>query len=466
MKHKIIRLIIILFILGIAGTGFWYFRQQPERWTQLKLRLGLISQDELSGVYTASGYIEADEVQVAAELKGRIARLVADEGDFVKAGQVLVDLDTALLDAQVHQAQAKIAVARAQLAKIEVGVRAEEIARAEAAVKQAEAKAAAAHLLWQDAIALRDHPQELDLQIDAAQTNLKVAQLRIEQAIPFKEAAVAMSELRQQNWEITQEGLDVSFFHPVTGKKISLHREFPEGAKQQSSVDWNLATADEWQKWVDLNSAQTAKTDAETILADLWQLKNDPQAAQVKVAQAQTAYQTALAEVAVAQAKLDILAAGAREEQIEIAQAQVKQAEAALVALQVQRDQHTLTAPLDGWVSKRTAHQGEMANPGASLLTLADLNHLTLTVYVSEPMVGQVALGQTVEVYVDTFPGQPFKGQIIFISPEAEFTPKNVQTKEERVNTVFAVKIRLEDQNQQLKPGMPADVVLSGGPKL
>ncbi len=461
MKHKLIRLVIILLILSAAGAAFWYFKQQPERWSQLQARLGLLRPNALNGAYSASGFIEADEVQVAAEIKGRIARLTADEGDFVPIGQPLVELDTALLDAQVRQAEAKIATAKAQLAKIEAGVRAEEIARAEAAIKQAEAKAEAARLLWQDALTLRNNPQELELQLDAAQTTLKLAELRIEQAIPFKDAAVELSELRQQNWDTIQTGLDVSFFHPVTGKKIDVHYEFPEGSKQQSSMDWNLATTDEWKTWVDLNSAQTAKADTETMLNDLVRLKNDPQAAQLKVTQTEAAYQTALAEIEVAKAKLSILQAGARQEQIEIAKAQVKQAEAALTALQVQRDQHTLTAPLNGWVSQRTAHEGEMAVPGASLLTLADLSQLTLTVYVSEPMIGQLNLGQTVEVYVDAFPGEAFTGQITYISPEAEFTPKTVQTKEERVNTVFAVKIKLEDQSQRLKPGMPADAILS-----
>jgi HlyD family secretion protein len=75
-------------------------------------------------------------------------------------------------------------------------------------------------------------------------------------------------------------------------------------------------------------------------------------------------------------------------------------------------------------------------------------------------------VGQQVEVFVDTFPGEPFMGEIIFINDEAEFTPKNVQSKEERVNTVFAIKIRLEDETQRLKPGMPADVILAAGPEL
>lgn len=488
MKHKLIRLIIIAVILSAAGGGYWYLRQQrPEVLAQAQARLGLTGSTEASGDDSVSGFIEAEEVNVAAEIKGRITRLAVEEGDLAQAGQTLVELDPALIEAQIRQAQAKVATAKAQLAKIEAGVRPEEIAKAEAAVKQAQAGAEAARILWQDAMTLRDHPQELDIQIEAARTNLALAQLRVQQAIPGKEAAVLLNELQAQQVQDIERGRNIHIEVPANPRGFSLpsnvelleelkgvapgddiraHVEFPEGIKQQASVNWNLASADEWEKWVNLNSAQTAYVDAQTTLNDLLTLRNDPQAAQVKVAQTEAAYQTALAQVGVAQAQLDLLRAGARQEQIAVAEAAVKQAEAGLTVLQVQRDQHNLIAPLTGWVVEQPAHEGEMSTPGITLLTLADLNQMTLTVYVPEPKIGLVAVGQQVEVAVDAFPGEFFKGRIIFINNEAEFTPKNVQSKEERVNTVFAVKIRLEDEAQRLKPGMPADVILAPGPEL
>lgn len=488
MKHKLIRFIIILVILSAVGGGYWYLRQQhPAELAQVQTQLGLSSTADAGNGYSVSGFIEAEEVNVAAEIKGRIIRLAVEEGDLVQAGQTLVELDPALLEAQMQQAQAKVATAKAQLAKIEAGVRPEEIAKAEAAVKQAEAGAEAAHMLWQDAITLRDHPQELDIQIEAAQTALQLAELRVEQAVPLKNAAVAINDLQAQQVKIIEEGKNFHFKlpphfnekmlppnvdlnedidHAAPGDDIRAHAELPEGTKQQASVNWNLASADEWEKWVNLNSAQTAYADAQATMNDLLTLRNDPQAAQVKVAQAEAAYQTAVAQVKVAQAQLDILRAGARQEQITVADAAVKQAEAGLTALQVQRNQHTLVAPLTGWVVEQPAHEGEMSTPGVTLLTLADLNQMTLTIYVPETRIGQVALGQQVKVLVDAFPGESFKGHIIFINNEAEFTPKNVQSKEERVNTVFAVKIKLEDETQRLKPGLPADVFLAPGPEL
>lgn len=466
MKHKLIPVLIILLVASAVGIGYWYFSQNPAALTQLQLKLGLIDQDQAGGVYRVSGYIEADEVAVAAETRGRITRLAADEGDWIEAGQTLVELDTALLEAEVEQAQAKIATAKAHLAKIEAGVRAEEIAKAEAAVAVAEAKAAAAYTQWQDALTLRDNPQELNMQIDAARTALQLAELKIVYAAPLKDSGEAVWDLRQQQWDFFQEGFYVSRTHPQTGDKMSRHITFEESQKQDAGVAWNYAGADMWAGWVNLNGAVVERDDAATRLQDLLRLRDDPQEAQVKVAQAQAVYQTALAEVEVAQARLALLQAGPRAEQVAVAQAQVQQAEAGLAALQVKQGKALLSAPLTGQVVDRVAHEGEIAAPGLTLLTLANLTDLTLTVYVPEPDIDLVAVGQPVEVFVDAFPGEPFAGAITTISDKAEFTPKNVQTKAERINTVFAVKIKLDNPDQRLKPGMPADAILAEGPEL
>jgi multidrug efflux pump subunit AcrA (membrane-fusion protein) len=465
MKRKIVSLVIGLLVVGVLGGGYGYFNRNPDAFTQLQLQLGLIGRAEAQGVSGVSGFIEAEDIRVAAETSGRITRITVDEGDFVPAGQVLVELDTALLDADGRQAEAKIATATAHLVKVKAGVRAEEIAKAEAAVVVAEANAAAAYTHWQDAITLRDNPQELDRQIDAARTALELAELKIAAATPLKDAGEALWELRRQQWGKAQEGLDWSVKLPG-GDKMSGHSDFPEGVKQDTGVAWNYAGADMWAAWVDLNSAVAERDDAEIRLNDLLRLRNDPQEAQLKVAQAEATYNTALAEVEVAKARLAILKAGPRAEQVAVAQAQVEQAEAALTALQVQREKRTLIAPLSGWVVERVAHEGEMTVPGKPLLTLADLTNLTLTVYVPEPDIGTVSIGQKVKVFVDTFPGEPFTGRVTYISAEAQFTPKNIQTKEERANTVFAVKIKLENEDQRLKPGMPADAIFAERPKL
>jgi len=180
----------------------------------------------------------------------------------------------------------------------------------------------------------------------------------------------------------------------------------------------------------------------------------------VDMAKAQ--YERAEAAVQTAQAQLEALKAGATQEQIAVVEAQVKQAQAAADLLKVQLDKMTLTAPTSGLVMERTVHRGEMAAAGATLMTIANLDEVTLTIYIPEDEIGKVKVGQTVEVSVDSFPDKVFEGRVSYIASEAEFTPKNVQTKKERVNMVFAIKVKIPNPAHELKPGMPADAVMKG----
>ena len=133
-------------------------------------------------------------------------------------------------------------------------------------------------------------------------------------------------------------------------------------------------------------------------------------------------------------------------------------AQANLDLLDDQIAKTTVFAPVDGVVMTRNAEPGSVVNAGAALLTLARLDELTITVYVPEDRVGEVSLGQTANVSVDSFPGVVFTATVSYISDQAEFTPRNVQTVSGRKNTVFAIKLKLNDKSEKLKPGMPADV--------
>jgi multidrug resistance efflux pump len=123
----------------------------------------------------------------------------------------------------------------------------------------------------------------------------------------------------------------------------------------------------------------------------------------------------------------------------------------------VQLDKLSLTAPRDGLVSQKLVNPGELAAPGAVLVEISDIETVDLTVFIPETRIGQVKIGQKALVYVDAYEGEEFEGKVSFIAHEAEFTPRNVQTQEERVNLVFAVKITLDNTDHRLKPGMPAD---------
>ena len=120
---------------------------------------------------------------------------------------------------------------------------------------------------------------------------------------------------------------------------------------------------------------------------------------------------------------------------------------------------------VDGLVARRAVNPGEIAGPGAALLSITQVNPVKLTIYVPETRIGQIKIGDEFGVQVDSFPGKTFKGQVVFIAPQAEFTPRNVQTKAERVNTVFAVKLQISNPDSALKPGMPADASLVNAAK-
>ena len=187
---------------------------------------------------------------------------------------------------------------------------------------------------------------------------------------------------------------------------------------------------------------------------------------QTLVAQANAAAAAAAqadAALQAAQAQAAALAAGPTAEQVAAAQARVAQATAALEALRQQRSRMQAVSPIDGVVLVRQAEPGEVVAAGTPVLTLANLGQVSLVLYVPEDELARVHLGQRVRVSVDSYPQRVFAGQVVHIADQAEFTPRNVATQEERVNTVFAVKVRLPNPDGALKPGMPADATFEEG---
>ncbi|HNX80534.1 MAG TPA: efflux RND transporter periplasmic adaptor subunit [Candidatus Omnitrophota bacterium] len=116
-----------------------------------------------------------------------------------------------------------------------------------------------------------------------------------------------------------------------------------------------------------------------------------------------------------------------------------------------------LTSPIDGFVLTKSAEAGEVVAAGATVFTVADLRNIWLTAYIHETALGKVKLNQPVDIRTDTYPGKIYQGRISFISQEAEFTPKQIQTTEERVKLVYRIKIMVDNTAFELKPGMPAD---------
>jgi HlyD family secretion protein len=142
----------------------------------------------------------------------------------------------------------------------------------------------------------------------------------------------------------------------------------------------------------------------------------------------------------------------------DVSLSQVDQARAVLRTAEVRLTDTKADAPVSGVVLSRTVEAGETVAAGVAVYSLGDLDNPWVKVYVNETRLGMVKLGQKAEVFTDTYPGKAYEGRITYIASEAEFTPKNVQTKEERVKLVFGVKVSARNINDELKPGMPADV--------
>ncbi|MGA2546821.1 MAG: efflux RND transporter periplasmic adaptor subunit [Rectinemataceae bacterium] len=154
------------------------------------------------------------------------------------------------------------------------------------------------------------------------------------------------------------------------------------------------------------------------------------------------------------------LESAARPEELRAATARLEQAEWAARIVEKAIADCNVTAPISGVVTMRLAEQGELAGPGTGLAVMEDLSSLELTIYVPETDLGELALGQVATIGVDAYPGRAFTGKVSRIASNAEFTPKNVQTKDERVKQVFAVTVDLGEGEGALRPGMPADAHL------
>ena len=341
---------IVLLVVVVGAIAVWYVNQPAAA---------------PDGALTASGTIEATGVVVSPEVAGRVAGVAVAEGDQVAAGDVVITLDSSLLDAQHGQAEAAVDQAAAMRSQ------------AAAAVTSAQAS--------------------LDLlNAGPSQDAVRVAQRQVQQArAAYRAAKNAYANLSKAEKDLP------------TGVSLKIQRDTAEAALATAQAQYQLAVA-------------------------------GARPEQVRAAEAQVE---------------------AAKAQFQAADAQVVSANAALGVLDAQADRLTLLAPTAGRVLSRAIEPGETVVPGAALLVLGDLDRLTLTVYVPEDRLGEVVVGESVSITVDSFPGETFAGSVSRIADQAEFTPRNVQTVEGRKTTVFAVDLALDPSDGQLKPGMPADVV-------
>ncbi|MGH2605874.1 MAG: HlyD family secretion protein [Anaerolineales bacterium] len=418
------------------------------------LYLGSVSGPD-NGPLGASGTVEAVQVPVGSENAGRVVEVLAGEGQTVHAGEILMRLDDSLLAAQRRTADAAASAASAgrDLAAQALGAAhvQYEIARAAARAQDRANRIGA----WTVSL-----PFEFDRavwyfsqaeSITAATAELQAAEADLD--LKIRTLDTVRRELRVAEAEERLAAAEEGF---RTAQEVLERAE--RSRDDQGIIDEAEALADAAEE--ELEAAQQAYDD----LPD--------EAGEERLGEARLRVALAQARRDAAFDRLNQLRTGDFSLSVEAARAGVLQAEAALaqaeaalalttaelerIDLQVSR--MAITAPVDGAVLTRAVEPGQVVSPGSPLFVIADLSHLTITVFLPEDRYGQVGLGDPATVRVDSFPDQTFPAEVLRIADRAEFTPRNVQTEEGRRTTVFAVELLLHDPEGFLKPGMPADL--------
>jgi HlyD family secretion protein len=435
--------VVIIVVLVLIVAGYFLIRSLTEK-DDPTLR--------------ASGSIQTVEVTVSPEMGGKVAEVLVSEGDHVKAGDVLLRMDDALLQAQrnasvasLNSARAAVETARATLANAQSQYDlAFSAARAEAGTARVagwQAPAPAGYTLPGWFFTQAESIQSMQAEVDAAKLDRDNAQAHLK----------TLEQSTAAGGFIDAEAL---LNHTRAAVQVA-EAVLTKSKAARDNADLQLAA----QKRFD--SAQAELDDAQAAYDDLIDsdMAGNIITARAELAMAEERYQTAqdrLLALQYGDQSPRLTAAQAALHLAEIASDQaalaVPQAEAALALIDAQIAKLTVKAPSDGVVLTRSVEPGEVFPAGAAAFSLGRLDDLTITVYIPEDRYGEVKLGQSASVTVDPFPGETFTATVIHIADEAEFTPRNVQTVSGRKSTVFAIKLRVDDPQGKLKPGMPADV--------
>ena len=448
MNHKFpslpVRILVALIVL--STIGYYAFRS--------------LTADE-NGALTASGTIESIVVNVAPEMAGKVRDVLVEQGQAVREGDPLLSLDDSLLTAQraVASAQADSARSALNVAQAAYATAAQQydVTLANALAQETSTRIA----IWS---ATKPGEFEQPLWYFSKEERLQAAQAEVD-------AALAKLEDAKKRLEEIQNNAGGSQFLEIEATLAQARLAF-QNAK---AVHDKTSGASDSQDLRD--AAQIILDDAELALEDAQKeyddaLSTDAAAdvleARSKVVIAQEIYDAAVDNLRALQTGVNSPAVLTAEKALEQAKAAVKQAQAAvktaeanLALLDTQMTKLTVYAPTNGVILTRNVEPGEFLQPGAVALTMANLGELTITVYVPEPRLNEIRLGQGASVTIDVASGTSptFDAEIIHIADKAEFTPRNVQTVEGRSSTVFAVKLKVIDTEGRLKIGMPADVV-------
>lgn len=449
---------------------------------------GAIS-SESENQLSASGIVEAREIAIASELGGRVMSIHVEEGDSVDEDEVLLILDDSMLLVQRDQAVAAVESAQAALESAQAG---EASASAILEAAHAQVEMAMIQVEMELARARAEYwPERVGGWSGTQPDSFNLPEWYFEKREEITAAHLVREDAEQS---LAKERSQLQELLEDVGGKALLEAEdrLAEARAEFQIADelWKrLATGDEGQDIRDkireihdqaiddLNDAQDAFDDLLTKeeAEDLLEARSNLTVAQEHYQIAQEYHQSLLRgeyDLRVQTAQLALVQAEAGAAQGEAALAQtmsliqsaehaVNQAKAMLALVEIQLEKMTIRAPESGVVLTRSVERGEVLAPGLAALTIGDLDELHITVYVPEDRYGEIQLGDKAQVSVDSFPDVTFDAVVVRIADRAEFTPRNVQTEEDRRTTVYAVALLVEKTLGKLKPGMPADVVFT-----
>ena len=355
-----------------------------------------------------SGNIELNEIQIAFKTSGRLTERNVDEGSAVKKGMIIARLDRDQLLRQRDREQAALASAQAQLAQAETAAKWQvETLQADLDLRRADLSSAKSHL---QELQSGSRPQE------------------IQEATAAVDAAQAQYERSKKDWE--------------------------RGQTLYKNDDISTSQYDQFRMRFENDAAvlKQAQQRAALIVAGPRSETIDGAASQVSRAQA-----------SLKASEANQLEVTRREQEIVARRSEIERARAQIALIDAQLADTVAVSPIDGVVLVKSADVGEVLAPGTTVVTIGDIDHPWLRAYIGERDLGRVKVGSRATLTTDSYPGKTYAGRVSFVASEAEFTPKQIQTTEERVKLVYRIKVEVDNSRHELKSNMPADAEIELG---
>jgi HlyD family secretion protein len=358
-----------------------------------------------NGTYVeSSGTVESNSVDISSEVSGTVIEYMFEEGDIVNKGDIIAKINNTNLKNQYDQAVTNIKVAEKNIEMIENNI------------------------------------NNLKLQNTDAAQQAQNAYLAVSAEYEKVMEGASVDEIRQAEESVNQAKINFDYI------KANLDRN--KELLEQEAISQTMY--DETLKNYNISEAQYNSAVSKLNLLKSYPTDSSLKAAKNKMLQAKSGY-----ELAISNGNTQI---NQLKGQLEIAKIQLEQYNNILLQTQTEAEKLTIKSPINGLINSLFIKQGEFISIGKVLAEIYHEENVEIKAYVSEANIGNIKVGQSVEIYTDSDISKIFEGKVIKINDKAEFTPKNIQTKEERVNTVFEVKVKVLNSEGVIKPGMPVDI--------